>query len=325
MPELVFLGIEIGGTKLQLGLGPGDGELLGLHSREVDPAGGAEAIRGAILDSMTRLLAETGLPRPSAVGIGFGGPVDPTRGRVVCSNHVKGWDGFPLTAWAQQTLGIPLAVLQNDSDTAALGEARFGAGRGVTPLLYVNSGSGVGGGLVIEGRIYHGAHGVGALEIGHLRLDSTEHDDGERTLESLASGWAIGRAAEEALASGRFGPGSLIAKLGGPEVTGREVGEAAIDGDPVAMAILDRATRAMGAAVATAVNLLVPERVVLGGGVAQLPDALWREPIRRAAMPRIYAPLRERCEIVTAELGQLVVVHGALALASDARVMHSGR
>lgn len=315
----ILLGVEIGGTKLQIGLGRGDGQLLALRRSEVVPGRGARVILETIERTVNELLEETGLERPVAIGIGFGGPVDATRGVVLKSNHVAGWDGFPLAEWAVERLSVPVAMLHNDSDVAALGEARFGAGGRRSPLLYVNSGSGVGGGLIIDGRIYRGA-GLGALEIGHTALGDPEQGTGP-SLEEVSSGWAIGREGRAVVEAGAISSESRLWRLcegRSEEVTGELVGRAAIEGDPAAIAILYRAARAMGAALAFAVNLIAPARVVLGGGVAQLPESLWLTPIRAAAEERIYKPLRGELEIVAAELGQEVVVRGALSLASDA-------
>src|SRR4051812_16268114 len=121
-----LLGIEIGGTKLQLGIGPGDGTIARLVRRRVDPIGGAEALRVQIAEEFRSLDVDI-----SAVGIGFGGPVDADRGEVTTSHQVAGWEHFPLASWVREALGVPRVVLQNDADTAALGEARFGAGRGL--------------------------------------------------------------------------------------------------------------------------------------------------------------------------------------------------
>ena len=127
----MFLGIEIGGTKLQLGVGPGDGTLRGLWRGGVDVAAGGPGIRKQIVAAVPDLLASSGVDRSElrAVGIGFGGPVDDTTRSVLKSHQVGGWEGFPLAEWAEQALGFP-AVLGNDADCAALAEARFGAGKG---------------------------------------------------------------------------------------------------------------------------------------------------------------------------------------------------
>ncbi|GIW88806.1 MAG: glucokinase [Isosphaeraceae bacterium] len=313
----LMLGVEIGGTKLQLGLGRGDGRILGLRRLEIRPEGGAESILESLSQAIEPLVMACGQGWPVAAGIGFGGPVDPAAGVILRSNHVAGWSGFPIVRYVSRTLRIPLVVLQNDSDVAALAEARLGAGRGHSPVLYVNSGSGVGGGLVIDGVIYRGS-GSGAVEIGHVVLSDPE-EGAWQTVEERASGWAIGRAGRELVSSGQAAPdGPLMRGCGGdPErVTGELVGRAAIEGDPAALLIVERAARALGAGIAMAANLLAPSRVILGGGVSQLPPLLWLEPIRRVARQRTYEPIR--LEIVTAELGQDVVVQGALLVAAEA-------
>ena len=327
MPQ--FLGIEIGGTKLQLGLGAGDGTIARLVRREVDPLAGAEGVRVQIVEAFRSLDATV-----DAVGVGFGGPVDADRGIVTTSNQVAGWVGFPLGEWLRRTLGTDAVVIQNDADTAALGEARFGAGRGLSPILYVNSGSGIGGGLIVDGKIYRGS-GVGAIEIGHLVTPEGDHASmGRRlTVESVASGWAIGEGGRHAAwqdlpdwqgLSGFHGldegPGRLLDLTGGdPErVDAKIVAESARMGNVAGKFILKRATLAMSTALAHAVTLLAPRRVVLGGGVSLMGDDLWLDPIRRVLDERVFPPFRGTFDVVRAELGEDVVVHGALALARDA-------
>src|SRR5947209_1973568 len=153
----MFLGIEIGGTKLQLGVGPGDGALAGLWRGGVDLAAGADGIRRQIIAAVPELLARSGLERAAlcGVGIGFGGPVDDATRGVLKSHQVGGWEGFPLAAWAEDALGLP-AALGNDADVAGLAEALFGAGKGLSPVFYMTIGSGIGGGLVIDGEVYRG-------------------------------------------------------------------------------------------------------------------------------------------------------------------------
>ena len=156
MDAPLLLGIEIGGTKIQLGLGRGDGRLTALERRAVEPAHGASGILSRIPEILDSLLGRVGATREAidAVGIGFGGPVDAARGIVTRSHQVPGWDEFPLADWARQTLGMSRVVIHNDADTAGLGECRFGAGVGLSPVLYITVGSGIGGGLIIDGQIY---------------------------------------------------------------------------------------------------------------------------------------------------------------------------
>ena len=161
----MFLGIEIGGTKLQLGVGPGDGApLVAIERFTVDPGLAAAGILEQIEAAGTKLVARH---QVSAVGIGFGGPVDSAAGRVIKSHQIDGWEDFDLLKWCRSRLGVPVR-LQNDCDVAALAEARFGAGRDERVVFYMTIGTGVGGGLVVDGRIFHGA-GVSVAEVGHLR------------------------------------------------------------------------------------------------------------------------------------------------------------
>jgi glucokinase len=319
----LLLGLEIGGTKLQLGLGTADGQLLALRRFTVVPEAGAPGILAQITAALDPLLADAGARRDSieAAGIGFGGPVDTERGIVTTSYQISGWDGFPLVDWVRAHMGIARVALHNDADTAGLGEAGFGAGVGLSPILYVQVGSGIGGGLIVDGRIYRGA-GLGAVEIGHLWIDDP-HDPPGQTLEQRASGWAIGAKGRSCLArqieSGRTpGPLAQLAQ-GDPErIDAALVAEAAARGDPEAAAVLQSATRAMARGLAHAITLLAPRRVILGGGVSLIGEAQWFQPIRQALEPWVFPPFRSHYDLVPAALGERVVVLGALALAQHA-------
>jgi glucokinase len=324
-PLPLLLGIEIGGTKLQLGLGHGDGRLLALERRPIDPTHGSEGICAQIAEAFHTVLERTGSPgaRIEAAGIGFGGPVDSGRGVVIKSHQVSGWEEFPLASWFREATGVPHVLLQNDADTAGLGEARFGSGIGYSPLLYVTIGSGVGGGLIIDGRIYRGG-GAGAIEIGHLWIvDRSSADLDVLRLEDLASGWAIARTARDFASrhvrDGRDGWKVMQLAGGDPEnITAAIVAEAARQGDQEAHFILSRAVSAMANALNQAVTLLAPRRIILGGGVSLIGEDLWFNPIRHQLETNVFPPFRGTFDLVPAVLGEEVVVHGALALAREA-------
>src|SRR5438445_1615681 len=192
----MYLGIEIGGTKLQFGAGAGDGKLVGLWRETVDVKTGPEGIRRQIIQAVPELLAQSKIDRAhvQGIGIGFGGPVDDHTHTIIKSHQIEGWDNFPLKKWLSDLLGMP-AVLGNDADVAGLAEALFGAGMGLSPIFYITIGSGIGGGLIINGEIYRGC-GRGSAEIGHLMmLTPTGAEDWDyvpTVLEDLSSGWAIG-------------------------------------------------------------------------------------------------------------------------------------
>jgi glucokinase len=293
----MFLGIEIGGTKLQLGLGRGDGQLARLWRGTVDVAAGGEGIRRRILDAVPELLAQAGVAATElrGIGLGFGGPVNDDAQTIIKSHQINGWDDFPIAGWLRDNLGLPTA-LGNDADVAGLAEASFGAGKGLSPIFYITIGSGIGGGLVIDRKIYRGC-GQGAAEIGHLRMfDQLEQPT---ILELVASGWAMENRAKELRLPCRKVP---------------EIVREADAGNSMAMLIFRRAVSSLADAICHVIALLCPRRIVIGGGVSLLGDALF-VPLRRLVAERVFKPFAGLTEIVPAALGEEVVVHGALALA----------
>ncbi len=309
----MYLGIEIGGTKLQLGVGTGSlSRLERLVRLAVDRSRGAAGILEDICRSAGQLIETF---RPQRVGIGFGGPVDVAKGRVVTSHHVSGWDGFPLSQWCDENLKLP-AVLGNDADLAALAEARFGAGRGASPVVYVTVGTGIGSGLVVDGTLYRGA-GLAAMELGHLRLGPGAAPDG--ILERAASGLGIADAARRLLAAPTASPADvqdLLARAGSMErLTARHVAEAAEGGNTLARRVMEGACDALGWALAQAVTLLSPAVIVVGGGVSLAGERPFFAPLREAVARYVFPPLAGSYRLMPAALGEDVVVHGAILAA----------
>lgn len=313
-----YLGIEIGGTKLQLGIGPGDGTLAALWRGSVDVAAGPDGIRRQIRRALPDLLERSGLgfEEIRGVGVGFGGPVDDATQTVIKSHQIRGWDNFRLADWIAEITERP-AVLGNDADVAGLAEALFGAGKGLSPVFYITLGSGIGGGLVIDGQMYRGA-GKGAAEIGHLSIP-VETQDGIRfrALEDVASGWAIQEWGRHELAKGRAGREALWRQVDGAAevLTTVHIAQAAAAGDEVAWHILYRAWDSLAWAICHVIALLCPRRIVIGGGVSLMGEELLFEPLRKLVAERVFPPFAGCYDIVPAALGEAVVVHGALALA----------
>jgi glucokinase len=313
----MYLGIEIGGTKLQLGLGRGDGVLLGLWRSNVDVAAGGDGIRTQIVAAVPELLVSAGVKRGElrSVGVGFGGPVDDATRSVIKSHQIAGWDGFPLADWLGEALGLP-AVLGNDADVAGLAEALFGAGKGRSPILYMTIGSGIGGGLIVHGQIMRGT-GRGAAEIGHLKVRDPRTSDGRlETLENIASGWAIGRYARECVAADRTAGAVLVARAGSEtNISALTVGELVTVGDPLSVRVLGTALDALADAICAAIVLVCPRRVVIGGGVSLIGEPHFFAPLRKRIAERVFLPFAGLTDVVPAALGEAVVIHGALALA----------
>ena len=185
--------------------------------------------------------------RPAAIGVGFGGPVDFRTGEICCSHQIEGWSQFPLGEWLKKISGVPV-VVENDANTATLGEAVRGAGVGFNPVFYMNMGSGVGGGVVVDGRVYHGAK-PGEVEIGHVRLDRVGG-----TVESRCSGWAVDARIRRLRGTE---PSSLIVRLtqgmNGGEA--KQVPAALAQGDPTAHRVLDEVAEDLAFAISHAVHL----------------------------------------------------------------------
>jgi len=309
----MFLGIEIGGTKLQLGVGLGDGSpLVAIQRLPVQPEHGAEGIRRQIADAGRALVERYGV---HAIGYGFGGPVDTARGRTIVSHQVEGWSDFPLADWSRATFGLP-ALVANDSDSAGVAEARFGAGRGHRVVFYSNVGSGIGGALVIEGNLYSGGSGI-ASEIGHLR-PGLDCRDRRQTVESLASGWAISSAVRQRLQAEPSSADAADLRRrcdDAPDrLTTQHIGQAAASGNRLAREALDHACRVYGWALAQMITLLAPNAVVLGGGVSLIEASLWLEPLRGYVRQYVFPPLADAFELFPARLGEEMVVHGVLAM-----------
>ena len=299
--RMTFLAIEIGGTKLQVCAGGTDGGITERRRFAVDRAAGGEGIRSQIAGALPELIAKW---KPRAIGVGYGGPVDWKTGRIKCSHHIVGWNDFPLGEWLRERAGVPVFV-ENDANVAALGEALHGAGRGANPVLWVNAGSGVGGGLVVDGRLYHGAL-PGEMEIGHVRLERDA-----TIVEDRCSGWAVDRAVRAAVEND---PRSVLAQLAAKsQPDARCLAPAIAAGCPVANRILTDAMNELAFALSHAVQLLHPEVIVVGGGLSLL-----GEPLRArlaAALPRwVMEAFAPGPRVALAGLGEDSVPVGALAL-----------
>ncbi len=303
--DVTFIAIEIGGTKLQLYAGRGCGEILERQRCAVVRDAGGEGIRKQISAVLPGLIDRW---KPKAIGTGYGGPVDWKDGTIVKSHQIAGWEGFPLGAWLSEIAGLP-AFVENDANTAALGEAIHGAGRGRDPVFYITLGSGVGGGLVVDGSIYHGA-APGEVEIGHVRLSP----DGA-IVEEVCSGWAVDKRVRRAVEEW---PESKLASLVAASERGgeaRHLSAAVAAGDDAARTVLTEIVEALAFALSHVVNLLHPEIIVLGGGLS-----LMGEPLRAglaAAIPRFaMEPFRRGLLVSLATLREDSVPIGALSLAA---------
>jgi len=315
-----IVGVDLGGTNIVCGAMPEDGSRqIAIQSQPTFAEQGADSvvdrIARAVEDVIALTMAETGATRSDFVGVGIGapGPLDRERGLVVTAPNL-GWKDFPLRAHLADRVGLP-ATLDNDANCATLGEWWVGAARGGRHVVGLTIGTGIGGGLILDGQLYHGASDV-AGEIGHTTIDST----GRRCkcgnygcLEAYCSGPAIAERAREALFGTEDGVSILGQLAGGPErITAQTVYEAAQQGDPIARDVVRETARLLGAGIANLVNVFNPDVVVVAGGVTQAGDALF-EPLRAEVRRRAFKPAVDACRIVPGALPGTAGVVGAVA------------
>ena len=307
---MYLLGLDFGGTKLAAGLWRvGDPALTRSAHCPTDGEAGAAGAVSAMSAMARRLLTDVGVEpgQLGGVGVSFGGHVDAEAGVVLRSVHVPGWESRPLGTEVAAEFGVP-AVVENDANAAALAEWRFGAGQGQSSLLYLTVSTGIGGGIVLDGQVYRGRHGM-AGEIGHTVVapNGPLCPCGRRgCLEAIAAGPGIARAARERLAADPTRPSLLRER---PDVQAQDVAAAAAAGDPLARETLDEALGYLGLGVANAVNLLDPGCVVLGGGVTRMGSPLFSR-VRQLVAEHALVP----CDVRAAELGADVGVWGGLAI-----------
>lgn len=314
MPDLIA--VDLGGTSIRAArFSPSGPPALAQAKTPTQASEGPEAVVRRIVQTIEQVLP------PGAsdlrVGVGAPGPLDPRRGIIIDAPNLPGWVNLPLRDILQERLGFPVAV-GNDANLAALGEWRFGAGRDTQDLLYLTISTGIGGGVIIDGRLLVGHSGL-AAELGHMTIDP----DGPLCscglrghLEALASGPAIARRARELIEGGR--PSSLAERLRADgRITAEAVGEAAVSGDLLARQVLDEAGEAIGLHLASLLHAFDPEIIVLGGGVMKVGPLLF-EPIERALRAHVLHPAYlQGLRLVPAALGDEVGLIGAMVLASQ--------
>jgi glucokinase len=317
MAESLYLGIDLGGTKIAAGVVSPAGELRASVQVPTPVREGVKAVIRAMVSASrgAAKAAGVGIGHLAGAGVGAPGPVDVEAGLVVSPPNLPGWRDVALGQLLGRSLGLTVA-LQNDANVAGLAEYRFGAGRGCSPLVYLTVSTGIGGAVLLDGKLLSGVRG-GAGEVGHIVLlpDGPLCGCGNRgCLEALASGTAVARRAREAVR--QSAPSRLTERFASrpSRITAAVVADFAQAGDAESQRILSEAMEHLGRGVAGVVSLLNPERVVIGGGLSALGPALF-EPVRRAVARLANGLASSSVSVVPAELGPHSGVIGAAALA----------
>ena len=314
MADACVIGVDLGGTKLLAGAVDAQ---LSVHHRAyrlARPAAALETIVDAVEEAREATPGDV-----HAVGLGIPCLIEPASGVAMACNHLPLVD-MPVRDLMVERLGLPV-VVENDANAALIAESRFGAARGARNVVMLTIGTGVGGGLLVDGRLVRGASGA-AAELGHVVID----EDGplcpgncpnRGCLESLCSGPALageGHRMADAQPDSALG----LALAAGRQITGPLVTELAHDGDPAALGVVARMGQHLGVAIAGFVNIFNPEVVVVGGGLVGAGDLLL-EPARTVVAERALRPARDQVRIVPARFGDESGMLGAAALALELR------
>lgn len=308
------IGIDVGGTNVKIALVNDKGAIIYSNSIPTRAEMGYEYTINNMKEAINDLLKETKLSTKDIEGMGFGfpGQIDCQKGIVRLAPNIPGWVDVPIAEIMEKEFKIKTRV-DNDVRCAALGELNFGAGVGCENLICITVGTGIGSGLIVNGKLVRGASNA-AGEIGHIKLDITGGPlcgCGDRgCLEAFASGPSIVAMAEEYIKGGKS---TKYRELANPDITPYIVSEAAKLGDPVAKRIFTIMGEYIGVGLASVVNLLNPEKIIIGGGVAAAGDILMN-PIKETLLKRAMKIAGETVEVVPAQLGNTAGVIGASLL-----------
>lgn len=311
------IGIDVGGTNVKIALVDGNGKIIYSNSVPTYAKMGYEYTVNNIKQAIKDLMKETNTTPSDIEGIGFDfpGQVDCKTGVVKLAPNIPGWVNVPIAQMIEDEFHIPTRI-DNDVRCAALGELKFGAGRGCENFICITVGTGIGSGIVINGKVVRGATNA-AGELGHIKLQMNGGpicgcgDTG--CLEASASGPAIVAMAQEYIKGGKSTKFREMAAVEGGEITPYMVAKAAEEGDPVAKRIFEIVGEYIGIGLTSVINLLNPERVIIGGGVAESGELLLG-PIRKTIKERAMVVAGNAVEIVPAQLGNSAGVIGASML-----------
>jgi glucokinase len=319
MNENVWIGIDVGGTKTAIVISADPPTVLGRTEFATLPARGAERALKLAKQGIRELLAQQGLETSAVkrIGVSCGGPLDRIQGVIQSPPNLPTWDNVPIKAIMEEEFGVECQV-ENDANAGAVAEHRFGAGQGTQNMVFLTMGTGLGAGIITDGHLYHGTNDL-AGEVGHIRLTRTGPVGHNKagSAEGWASGGGMAQLATQAVArAAKNRQKTALTKLlqAGKALTARDVGLAAQQGDRVALRILQSTGRRLGAVLAILVDLLNPERIVIGGLAMRLGDLLL-EPARAVMRREALAPAVASCQVVPAALDERIGDVAALCVA----------
>lgn len=311
-------GIDIGGTKCAVTLGREEQGKIEILEKEKfpTPKNPHEAV-AELVEALEKILSKHEDIRIDAAGISCGSPLDSAKGLIQCPPNLPNWDQIDVVTPFEKAFGVP-AALQNDANACALAEWLWGAGKGCRNMVFLTFGTGLGAGLILDGRLYTGSCDM-AGEVGHVRLteDGPEGYGKKGSFEGFCSGGGIARYGaariEEWLAAGKS-TGILREGMSIAEVSAADIGRAAQEGDELAVSILTHTGRMLGMGVSMLLDILNPERIVIGS-IFLRQEALLRGPMEEVIGREALASTKNACKIVPAGLGEALGDYAALSVA----------
>ena len=316
MEDLV-IAVDLGGTQLRVAAWSGGRHMVVRHTEPTKASEGMESVVNRMVTSVRSVGDEVGWDRVKAVGVSAPGPLDPWRGVILWAPNLPGWKDVALGERLSKAVERPV-FMGNDANLAALAEQRHGAGQGYTDLVYLTVSTGIGGGVISDGRLIIGRGGLGA-EVGHMTVEAHGpvcNCGNIGCLETMASGTALARQAREIVAAGIR---TRIADLVGGDVeriSAKIIHDAAEDGDPVAVDLWRKAGVYLGVGIVNLMYLFSPGVIVIGGGLTKAGDLLLA-PMRVTIRQRIKEVYWKECPIVSPALGDDVSLIGAATLAME--------
>lgn len=309
---MYILGIDIGGTKCAVVTGEWNREKITLLKKSVcktDLCISAEEMLCRVFDMADGILAK----KPDAIGISCGGPLDSKKGLIMSPPNLPGWDAVEIVRLTEERFGAP-THLQNDANACAMAEWKFGAGRGCENIVFLTFGTGLGAGLVLNGRLYEGTNG-NAGEVGHVRLDKSgpigfgKHG----SFEGFCSGGGIARLGRD-MAQNAIQKGVIPLYCENGEISAKTIAEAAECGDETAKEVYRTSGRYLGRGLSIILDILNPERIIIGGVYARSGHLMWEE-VQKEIEKEALSEALSCCTIVPAELGEEIGDYAALAAA----------
>jgi len=319
LKDSYFLGIDIGGTKCTVVAGTEDMEILGRKQFPTDHVGGPDHTIAELLEKSHEIISGLKDHQLLATGISCGGPLDSRKGIIQSPPNLPGWDNIPIVKIFAEMFGVP-AFLQNDANACALAEWKFGAGQGTENMIFLTFGTGMGAGLILNGRLYSGTNDL-AGEVGHIRLaeDGPEGYGKKGSFEGFCSGGGISKLAKSVVKE-KLRKGEKVAFCHGEQelnnITAKDIADAAHAGDKTALEILDMSGEYLGKGLSVLIDILNPQRIVIGSIYARA-GQFFEPSCKRVIEKEALKPASRVCEIVPAALGDEVGEFACLCVAID--------